>query len=88
MKQLTIKLETIFERPVSRSQAREVLKDAQKFQSLIMDYEAVPEIGQAFADEIYRVFQNTYPDIVIREENMFEGVRFMVERAKSEAKKN
>jgi len=47
----------------------------------------VPLVGQAFADEIYRVFQNKHPNIVIQEENMSEGVKFMVERAKNEAKK-
>jgi hypothetical protein len=43
-------------------------------------------VGQAFADEIYRVFQNKYPDIKIENEFMNEAVAFMVERAKNEAK--
>jgi len=42
-------------------------------------------IGQAFADEIYRVFHNKYPEIKIEEINMNETVKFMVERSKTEA---
>lgn len=44
-------------------------------------------VGQSFADEIYRVFQKLHPDIRLENENMSDGVRFMVERAKNEAKK-
>ena len=57
-----------------------------KFKIILLDFKDVPVVGQAFADEIYRVFQNAHPDIQIKEENMSEGVRFMVERAKNEAK--
>lgn len=72
---------------ISRSQARRILSGLEKFKIILLDFENVPIVGQAFADEIYRVFQNRYPDIRIEEENMSEGVRFMVERAKNEAKK-
>lgn len=72
---------------ISRSQARRILEGLEKFKVILLDYENVPLVGQAFADEIYRVFQNKHPDIVIQEENMSEGVKFMVERAKGEAKK-
>ena len=42
-------------------------------------------VGQAFADEIYRVFHSKYPEIKLEEANMNEGVKFMIERAKTEA---
>lgn len=73
---------------ISRSQARRILSGLDAFQIILLDFENVPVIGQAFADEIYRVFKNLHPHIVIQEENMSEGVRFMVERAKNEAKKS
>lgn len=73
---------------ISRSQARRILSGLEKFKVILLDFDKVPVVGQAFADEIYRVFQNVHPDIVIQEENMSEGVRFMIERAKNEAKKN
>ena len=72
---------------ISRSQARRVLSGLDKFKVIVMDYEKVPTVGQAFADEIYRVFKNRKPDIEIQNINMNESVKFMVERAQNEAKK-
>ncbi len=73
---------------ISRSQARRVLSGLNKFKIIVMDYDRVPMVGQAFADEVYRVFQNKYPAIKIENENMNEAVQFMVNRAKTEAKKS
>lgn len=73
---------------ISRSQARRILEGLEKFKAILLDYKDVPLVGQAFVDEIYRVFQNKHPAIAIQEENMSEGVTFMVERAKTEAKKS
>ena len=72
---------------ISRSQARRVLSGLDKFKIIVMDYEKVPTVGQAFADEIYRVFKNKKPDIKIQNINMNEAVEFMVERGKNEARK-
>ena len=72
---------------ISRSQARRILEGLEKFKVILLDYENVPLVGQAFADEIYRVFQAQHPHIAIQEENMSEGVKFMVERAKNEARR-
>ena len=84
--EIRVKLYTMGGVHISRSQARRILSGLDKFKIILLDFEDVPVVGQAFADEIYRVFQNIHPDIEIKEENMSEGVRFMVERAKSEAK--
>lgn len=72
---------------ISRSQARRILAGLDKFKVILFDYENVPLVGQAFADEIYRVFQVRHPDIHLENENMSEGVRFMIERARNEARK-
>jgi len=58
----------------------------QKFKVIVFDFDKVPVVGQAFADEIYRVFHNKYPAIRLQEINMNEGVKFMVGRAINEAK--
>ncbi len=68
---------------VSRSQARRILTGLEKFKKIIFDFDRVPNVGQAFADEIFRVFQNRHPDISIETINMNETVKFMVERAKN-----
>jgi len=85
--EIRVKLYAIGGVHISRSQARRVLSDLDKFHIILMDYGDVPMIGQAFADEVYRVFKNKHPDIEIKNENMNEAVRFMVERAINEAKK-
>ena len=72
---------------ISRSQARRILAGLEKFSIIILDFENVPVVGQSFADEIYRVFQSTHSNIRIENIHMSEGVQFMVERSKNEAKK-
>jgi len=65
---------------VSRSQARRVLSGLEKFKTVILDFENVPTVGQAFADEIFRVFKNKHSDIQLIPTNMNEGVNFMINR--------
>jgi len=79
--EIQIRLYTLGTVHVSRSQARRVLAGLEKFKSVILDFDQVPTIGQAFADEIFRVFKNKHPDIQITPINMNETVRFWVERA-------
>lgn len=69
---------------VSRSQARRIVAGLEKFKKIILDFDRVPNVGQAFADEIFRVFQSRYPNIAVVPLNMNETVRFMVERAKKQ----
>lgn len=68
---------------ISRSQARRILAGLDKYESIVFDYDKVSTVGQAFADEIYRVFKNSRPNIKIESKNMIEPVKFMVERAES-----
>ena len=65
---------------ISRSQARRVLSGLEKFKTIILDFDKVPIIGQAFADEIFRVFKNKHPEITITPINMNNAVEFMVKR--------
>ena len=41
---------------VSRSQAKRLLARVDRFKVVIFDFEEVDKVGQAFADEIFRVF--------------------------------
>ena len=84
--EIRVKLYTTSGVHISRSQARRILSGLEKFKIILLDFEKVPVVGQAFADEIYHVFKNAHPSISIQEENMSAGVQFMIERAKSEAK--
>jgi anti-sigma regulatory factor (Ser/Thr protein kinase) len=80
--EVRIKLYTMAGVYISRSQARRVLAGLEKFKVIVFDFDKVPVVGQAFADEIFRVFHNKYPKIKLETENMNEAVEFMVERAK------
>ena len=42
----------------------------------------VAEIGQAFADEVFRVFPATHPDVVLLATNMTEAVDARVRRSR------
>lgn len=86
--EIKVKLYSVAGVHVSRSQARRILSGLEKFRIIEFDYAKVPMIGQGFADEIYRVFHGKYPSIKIQEINMNDTVKFMVERAKTEAKRN
>ena len=65
---------------ISRSQARRVLSGLDKFKLIVLDFDKVPLVGQAFADEIFRVFKNKYPEIKIESINTNEAVQFMIDR--------
>ncbi len=65
---------------ISRSQAKRLLVDLDKFKRIVLDFEDVPTVGQGFADEVFRVFQNSHPHIQLRPINMNEEVAFMVNR--------
>lgn len=66
---------------VSRSQARRIMEGlGEKFKTIILDYDKVPTVGQAFADEIYRVFQSRHPETTIKSINMNSAIEFMVNR--------
>jgi anti-sigma regulatory factor (Ser/Thr protein kinase)/biotin operon repressor len=77
---IRVKLYTMGTIHVSRSQARRVLAGLEKFRSIVLDFDQVPNVGQAFADEVFRVFRSKHPAIQIISTNMNEAVRFMIER--------
>ncbi len=78
-----VKLYTMGTIYVSRSQARRLLSGLDKFKTVVLDFDQVPGVGQAFCDEIFRVFQKAHPEIAFETLNTNEHVRFMVERAKN-----
>lgn len=65
---------------VSRSQARRLLAGMDRFSEIVLDFKGVEDIGQAFADEVFRVFQNQNPSISITITRANKHVRGMIER--------
>ncbi len=71
------------ERLVSRSQARRLLARFEQFKEVYLDFDGIESIGQAFADEIFRVFSNNHPDVNIYYGETTPDVERMIKRALS-----
>lgn len=68
---------------ISRSQAKRVLARVELFKTVLFDFTEVPTIGQAFADEIFRVFALQHPEMELIDIHANSEVSNMIERAKS-----
>ena len=65
---------------VSRSQAKRLLMGLEKFKRIILDFKGVKSVGQAFVDEVFRVFKNRHPNITIHYFNANDSVEAMIKR--------
>ena len=63
---------------VSRSEARRLLANLEKFREIVLDFRDVRSVGQGFADEVFRVFAHRNPDIVLHSENTSPPVTAMI----------
>jgi len=68
---------------VSRSQAKRLLARFERFKEIVLDFDNVESIGQAFADEIFRVFTSQHPNIHLYQVNVNKQVENMIMRAKN-----
>ena len=68
---------------ISRSQAKRLLTRFDRFKRVILDFKGVEQIGQAFADEVFRVFTRSHPDIELVPFNANPDVDAMIRRARS-----
>jgi len=63
---------------VSRSQAKRLLMGLEKFRHVVLDFKGVESVGQAFVDQVFRVFQAEYPKIKIQYFNANPQVDSMI----------
>lgn len=70
---------------VSRSEARRLLAGLDRFREIELDFEGVSSMGQGFADEVFRVFQNAHPQIHIHALRLAPALEAMVAHVKAEA---
>jgi len=68
---------------VSRSEARRLLANLEKFSEIVLDFRGVEAVGQGFADEVFRVFASRHPAIVISTENASPAVEAMIRHVAS-----
>ena len=73
---------------VSRSQAKRIMLGLEKFNHIILDFKGIKTVGQAFVDEVFRVFKERFPHIEIDVTNTNEDIDFMIKRGIETAKLN
>jgi anti-sigma regulatory factor (Ser/Thr protein kinase) len=69
---------------ISRSQAKRLVARIDQFKTVIFDFEEVEAIGQAFADEIFRVFAKAHPGIELIPAKANSDVQSMINAARSQ----
>jgi len=68
---------------VSRSEAKRLLANLEKFGEISLDFRDVRSVGQGFADEVFRVFTTRHPGIVIHPEHASPAVLAMIKHVRS-----
>jgi hypothetical protein len=71
------------EKLISRSQAKRLLARFDRFKTVVLDFTGVESIGQAFADEVFRVFGQEHPRTEFLETNTCPAVQQMIDRART-----
>lgn len=70
---------------VSRSEAKRLARNLERFREVIVDFRGVEEVGQGFADELFRVWAGDYPETDLVPVNMNRAVKLIVDRALADA---
>lgn len=63
---------------VSRSEGRRLVSGLDSFRHVILDFAGVTAIRQGFADEVFRVFRNQYPNTLVEVVNANPAVARMI----------
>lgn len=66
--------------PMSRSEARRLAASIDRFGEVEIDFSNVENLGQAFTHELFVVFPQTHPDIVLIPTNCSKAVEGMINR--------
>jgi DNA-binding transcriptional ArsR family regulator len=69
---------------ISRSQAKRLLSRVDLFRVVLFDFEGVDTIGQAFADEIFRIFARDHSQIEVMSINASPEVQRMIAAARAQ----
>lgn len=67
---------------VSRSEAKRLLHNLDKFSEVELDMRDVTSVGQGFADEVFRVFGSAHPEIAIRVSNAGKAIDAMIQHVR------
>jgi hypothetical protein len=79
---IVVRLFSIGTRFVSRSEARRLLAGLDRFKEVMLDFAGVTDVGQGFADEVFRVWAADHSAVRLVPVRMNPAVEFMIERAR------
>ena len=65
---------------ISRSQAKRLMVRFERFENILLDFSGIDEIGQGFADELFRVFPSQHPGTTLTPINCSPAVDAMISR--------
>lgn len=68
---------------ISRSAAKRLLARVNDFREVLLDFQDVKSIGQAFADEIFRVFAAEHPEVHLYPINTNDEIDRMIQRVRN-----
>lgn len=68
---------------VSRSQAKRLMAGLERFRHVVLDFNGIETVGQAFIDEIFRVFRREHPSIRVDAVRAVPEVEAMIRRAQT-----
>ena len=66
---------------ISRSQARRILSGLDSFEEITLDFNGVETVGQAFADEVFRIWQSHHNRARIITQNANKNIDLMINRS-------
>ena len=76
--EIPVRLAQLSSELVSRSQAKWVMNRTNQFKTVILDFAGVVQVGQAFVDEVFRVFATAHPHIRLKTMGMSPQVTQLV----------
>jgi len=65
-------------------EAKRVVVNLEHFREIELDFKGVATVGQAFGDEIFRVWHNAHPEIRLVPIHANDNIKFMIRRAGGE----
>ena len=68
------------EQLISRSQAKRLMAHIDQFREVFLDFKGITSIGQAFADEVFRIYRRENPQVHIYPLGMTTDVIRMIQR--------
>ena len=72
------------EQLISRSQAKRLMAHVDKFMEVLLDFKGITMIGQAFSDEIFRIYRREHPSVHVYPINMTKEIVRMIQRVIAE----